>query len=163
MGNRAIVFFHDRDGKIGPRVYLHWHGDPVSINGFLAEMDRRGIRGSDDLEYCTARFIHIVCDWFDMDVASGTGIGVGSGPPTVDQLDFASLCRGLDNGVYLVERSVGKTGAATTKLQRVVAGKRLTDEEAAAELVESGLPDDSPSDSAMNAYFTKLRPETMRL
>ena len=104
MGNRATVIFTDKDEKdVGPAVYLHWNGGPESVYAFLAEMDRRKVRTS-DVQYETARFIHIVGDFFDQDEASALSLGVSNGPRTI--APHALKCHDPgDNGIYVVARN----------------------------------------------------------
>lgn len=104
MGNRALVVFHDGNKdkpEVGPAVYLHWNGGPESIEGFLNEMDRRKIRKS-DIEYTTARFVHIVCDFFDQEEAGTTSVGVRNGPKDLSPGELVKFAY-EDNGLYLVE------------------------------------------------------------
>ncbi len=68
MGNRGTVIFSNQAGdEFSPAVYQHWNGGPESVYAFLDELDRRGVRGADDLAYQAARFVHIVGDFFDQD------------------------------------------------------------------------------------------------
>src|SRR5208282_3942383 len=94
--------------EVGPQVYLHWNGGPESVYAFLEEMNRRNIRGSDDLSYCTARFIHIVGDFFDQDIdARGLGLGVFSTTQKTVSA-FKRNARNITqggNGIYLVTRN----------------------------------------------------------
>ncbi len=99
MGNRAHVIFTDKDGDISPAVYLHWNGGPESVYAFLDEMKRRKIRC--DASYGTARFVHIVGDFFDSDEAGGLSLGIHGGPKTLEPASLKQYDHG-DNGVYVV-------------------------------------------------------------
>ncbi len=107
MGNRAIVVFVDDVSKpthISPAVYLHWNGGPESIYPFLDELDRRHVRG--EVDYECARFIHIVCDFFDQDAAGGLSIGASNGPAEISVKALHRYDPG-DNGIYVVARHGG--------------------------------------------------------
>lgn len=118
MGNRATVIFTDGQ-DYSPAVYLHWNGGPESIYGFLAELDRRGIRT--DLDYQPARFIHIIGDYMDNSDygADGLSLGVSNGP-TPAEVDTAAA-GGLnhwdpgDNGIFIVRRSRAECGTTTVR------------------------------------------------
>ena len=103
MGNRAHVIFTDGE-KISPAVYLHWNGGPESIYQFLDELDRRNVRA--DCEYEAARFIAIVCEFFDKDYYGACSVGVSNGPTfkKITPSTISSYDHG-DNGVFVVNRS----------------------------------------------------------
>ncbi len=102
MGNRAtIVFTDEAEKEIGPAVYLHWNGGPESIYVFLDELQRRKC-GSQDVSYVTARFIHVVCDYFDMDAVGSKSVGVHNGPRSIGRREMKLVDYGCDNGVYVV-------------------------------------------------------------
>ena len=116
MGNRAHIVFADKgEQSISPAIYLHWNGGPESVYAFLAELDRRDVRGDQDYE--AARFIAIVAQHFDQDYYTGVSLGVHNGPRaiTVRALDY--LDHG-DNGVYVIYR-----GSETTQVRRFVSGE----------------------------------------
>ena len=131
MGNRAMVVFENKDGtKRSPMAYLHWNGGPESIYAFLNEMDRRGIRCDQDYEM--ARFIHIVCDFFDNSDTGAGGLSVGVHPIPHKKMDAEDINwgaidedHGLDNGVYLVCRCT-----------REIRMRRFTDKEFTPQQVE---------------------------
>jgi hypothetical protein len=105
MGNRATVIFTDGKGEFSPAIYLHWNGGPESVYGFLEEMNRRHIRGADDLQYQAARFVQIVGEFFDMDEQGSTSLGIANGPKSDKPEDLAKVQTDHgDNGFYLVLR-----------------------------------------------------------
>ncbi len=92
MGDRAVLTF-DRELKgssIG--VYVHWHGDPKSVEEILATVRPHGRLPADDPSYAMARLIEAAC------IVAGerqpTGVGVG----VLRELD----CENGDNGVYVI-------------------------------------------------------------
>ena len=106
MGNRATVIFADKDWKnLSCVVYLHWNGGPESIYCFLDEMDRREIRINDP-SYESARFVHIVGDFFDQDSITGLSLGIWNGPKSMDVADLGEF--DSDNGLYVVMRMRNK-------------------------------------------------------
>jgi len=108
MGNRAYVVFADKDfTEFSPAVYLHWNGGPESIYAFLQEMDRRNIRRGNDLPFQVARFVHIVCDFFDADEAGGLSIGVVPGPSKIGDPEASHLAD-EENGLYVIVRGKGE-------------------------------------------------------
>ncbi len=131
MGNRAIVIFTDVSGReIGPAVYLHWNGGPESIYAFLDELDRRRVRT--DVDYTSARFIHLVGDYFDgADSAGSQSLGVTSGPPQIDE-QVLSRYDHCDNGVYIIARR-----GQGAKVRRFTYLGELTPEQVAAEEQEA--------------------------
>lgn len=117
MGNRAMVVFADKDWKnLSCAVYLHWNGGPESIYCFLDEMDRRGIR-VDDPSYESARFVHIVGDFFDKDTITGLSLGLWNGPKSLDVANLGDF--DTDNGLYVVQRGYNeKTKKYTREVRR---------------------------------------------
>jgi len=108
MDNRAYVVFANKDfTEFSPAVYLHWNGGPESIWAFLQEMDRRNIRGGDDLPYQVARFAHIVCDYFDGHEAGGLSVGIMPGPSKIGEYDTNHL-PDEENGLYVIVRGKGE-------------------------------------------------------
>ena len=108
MGNRAIVIFSDKDRtEFSPAVYLHWNGGPESVYQFLDELDRRKIRGGDDLSYQSARFVHVVADFMDQDEATGLSLGIFNGPESLEAEALEPFQQG-DNGIYVVYRGGGE-------------------------------------------------------
>jgi len=109
MGNRAFIVFHNEDtNKVSSAIYLHWNGGPESIYAFLDECDRRKV--AHDLDYQPARFIHVVCDYFDTHPlgAGGSSIGVMAGPSGIQPWYLAEFCKSADdNGVYVVSHKDG--------------------------------------------------------
>jgi len=106
MGNRATVIFTDKENNFSPAVYLHWNGGAESVYGFLEEMNRRNIRGSNDLMYECARFIQICGEFFDQDEFTSTTLGVTDSPKSGQLKDLAQVRTDLgDNGIYLVYRT----------------------------------------------------------
>ena len=65
-------------------------------------MDRRNVRGGNDISYQTARFIHIACDLFDSDEAGGNSIGVDPAPKNKKELEESDPG---DNGIFVVYRN----------------------------------------------------------
>ena len=107
MGNRATVIFTDGKKKIGAAVYLHWNGGAESIYAFLNEMERRHIRA--DQEYETARFIHIVGEFFDQESLTGLSLGVVNGPKAINEKELAKVRTDHgDNGFYIINRTGDK-------------------------------------------------------
>lgn len=118
MGNRANVVFTDGKKGFSPAIYLHWNGGPESIYAFLAEMDRRMVRGP-DVMYESARFCHIVGDFMDQDNITGLSLGLTNGPASDKPGDFAKVFTDPgDNGFYLVERTHAGNGKFNTKVRR---------------------------------------------
>ena len=104
MGNRAtVVFIDSKEGKLfdySTAISLHWNGELESIYGFVEEMKRRKVF-TRELDIQAARFIHIVCDYFD-----------GDGTEPITPLSVRSevflparpyMSDGGDNGVWFVE------------------------------------------------------------
>jgi hypothetical protein len=107
MGNRATVIFTDGKKEIGSAVYLHWNGGAESIYAFLNEMERRHIRA--DQEYETARFIHIVGEFFDQENLTGLSLGVVNGPKAINEKELAKVRTDhSDNGFYIINRTGDK-------------------------------------------------------
>ncbi len=107
MGNRAHVIFTDSSGiNISPAVYLHWNGGPGSVYSFLAELDRREVRG--DQHYEAARFVAIVAEFFDQDHYTSLSLGLDNGPRRITPKDLEPFDHG-DNGVYVVTRDGDET------------------------------------------------------
>ena len=142
MGNRANVVFTDGDKEFSPAVYLHWNGGPESIYAFLAEMDRRMVRGH-DVMYESARFCHIVGDFMDQDTITGLSLGLTNGPKSDKPADFAKVFTDPgDNGFYLVERTHAGNGKFDTTVRRFRENgggkiKELTPAEVKAERLEA--------------------------
>ena len=128
MGNRATVLFTDETGReIGPAIYLHWNGGAESIYAFLDELDRRKVRT--DVDYSSARFIHLVGDYFDgVDGAGSLSLGVTSGPRQIDE-DSLERFQHCDNGVFVVTRR----GTRPSRVRRFTYTGELSGEEVAAE------------------------------
>lgn len=132
MGNRATVVFTDEpEKKIGPAVYLHWNGGPESVYIFLDELQRRKC-GSQDVSYVTARFIHVVCDFFDADAVGSTSVGVHNGPKSITKRHIKAVNYRNDNGVYVV--CFTKEG---WRVRRFFGGAELPEAEVAAERSEA--------------------------
>lgn len=99
MGNRATVIFTTGD-TISPATYLHWNGGPESVYAFLAELDRREIPKTADLE--AARFCQVVGEFLDTD---GLSLYSMNGPAeiTIEALGQVQSDHG-DNGFYIIDR-----------------------------------------------------------
>jgi hypothetical protein len=106
MGNRAVVIFCNKDEtEFSPAIYLHWSGGAESIYAFLNEMDRRHIRGGDDLPYQAARFVHVVGDFFDQEEAGGLSLGIWNTPDNLEAIIADPQNDHGDNGIFLIYRS----------------------------------------------------------
>ena len=153
MGNRATVIFTDTTGReIGPAIYLHWNGGPESVYVFLEELDRRKVRT--DVDYSTARFIHLVGDYFDgVDSAGNMSLGVTSGPRQIDEdaLERYSFC---DNGIYVITRR----GRLADKVRRFTYRGELSRAEVSAEKRQARSHDYRPS---IAEAFLQLRPKIL--
>ncbi len=104
MGNRAIVVFENGKGEKkehGPATYLHWNGGAASVYAFLQEMENRNIR-KNDTAYESARFTHIVGDYFDSEKITSLSLGIMNYNGKPSEIDPG------DNGVYIVNRSTGR-------------------------------------------------------
>lgn len=89
MSNSAIVQF-GLDPDTAPAVYLHWHGDPATVQALLDVAKRVSVRDYDPA-YAAARFVQIAANT----IGGTTGIGIGP----IDQMPCY-----LDHGVYIVKR-----------------------------------------------------------
>ena len=100
MGNRAVITTEDKD--LG--LYLHWNGDRVPVDGFLAYAKAMNYRPPEDDEYGWARLsqtvmnckdlmvlCQIVSNWFG---PKGLSVGLGE----YKHLDTDNG----DNGVYVI-------------------------------------------------------------
>lgn len=156
MGNRATIIFTDLTGlEIGPAIYLHWNGGPESIYAFLDELDRRRVRS--DVDYSSARFIHVVGDYFDgADSAGSMSLGVTSGPPRIDE-DSLERYDHCDNGIYVVQRQRGRS-----HVRRFTRGGELTPEQVANEEALARQHDyhrSQPDCPSIAETFVSLRPK----
>jgi hypothetical protein len=159
MGNRANVVFTDGKKNFSPAIYLHWNGGPESIYAFLAEMDRRMIRGH-DVMYESARFCHIVGDFMDQKTITGLSLRITNGPKSDNPADFAKVFTDPgNNGFYLVERTQAGNGKFNTKVWRFLelengkGIKELTEAEVEAERQEAMKSDYIPD---IAATFLKI-------
>lgn len=158
MGNRANVIF--TDGKeFSPAIYLHWNGGPESIYAFLNEMDRRKIRTGDTM-YESARFCHIVGDFFDQERITGLSLGLANGPKSDKPKDIAKIFTDPgDNGFYLVRRESNGNGKVKTTMRRFMYDynnktvKEMSEIEVAAERKEAMKSEYIPS---MAETFAKI-------
>lgn len=90
MSNSAVVQF-GLDPDTAPAVYLHWYGDPATVQALLDVAKRVSVRDYDPT-YAAARFVQIAANT----IGGTVGIGIG---PTTDQ-----MLHDLDHGVYVVKR-----------------------------------------------------------
>lgn len=158
MGNRANVVFTDGE-EFSPAIYLHWNGGPESIYAFLSEMDRRKIR-TGDVMYESARFCHIVGDFFDQDNIGGLSLGLANGLANGPENDtpeaFAKVKTDSgDNGFYLVQRITNGQGVKT-KVRRFTGYDEIKewDELAVRREFEEAMKDDYIPEIA--AAFAKI-------
>ena len=94
MGNRAVITCSKAadvasSNDIG--VYLHWNGDPTSVNAFLAYCEARGFRSPDRDPYGWARLCQVIGNFFGGDLSVDID--------ACNRLD----CDNYDNGVYVIE------------------------------------------------------------
>jgi hypothetical protein len=170
MGNRANVVFCNREfTEFSPTVYLHWNGGPESIYAFLAELDRRKVRGAGDLMYQVARFVHVVGDFFDGDPmdkkrgATSLSLGVTNPPTAATPEAIAKVPTDTgDNGFYLVYREPTKDGSTLTVRRFVGYDKmrELTAQQVKAEQKQAAKSDYGPQ---FAEFFAKLRPVISRV
>lgn len=109
MGNRAVVVFKEGEQLAAP-IYLHWNGGPETIYPVLNLMrDVYKVRA--DLEYCPARFVQIMGNFFGGSASLGIMPSLDPANPDWDRLDPG------DNGIYLVDvgsmRVVGRPSVKT--------------------------------------------------
>ncbi len=108
MGNRAIVAFQP-DAKVKKvlGVYLHWNGGPESVYPFLDALDKYEVRG--DGNYEVARFAQVAGNY----IGGNSSVGI----EIVNLIDAneKGYTAGMDNGVYVVNRS-GKRQVRRKKL-----------------------------------------------
>lgn len=157
MGNRATIIFADKDTThIGPAIYLHWNGGAESVYAFLDELDRRNVRA--DMDYTSARFIHVVGDFFDGErSAGGLSLGVSNGPSKIDSESLESFNPG-DNGVFVVTRRSSKHPLVRRFDHRGEwTAEQVASEERQARKHCYNLPQDG--DKSIAEVFTELRPE----
>jgi hypothetical protein len=153
MGNRALVIFANKDWtEFSPAVYLHWNGGPESVYAFLDELDRRKIRGGDDLSYQTARFIHTVGDFLDQDEAQGLSLGVFDGPKKLDKPEEITFHG--DNGAYVVYRGEGERS-----VRRFEGKTELSAKEVERERIEAYKSDYNTGEGTIASTFLELRPK----
>lgn len=123
MGNRASIVLVEKTDKgmiNSPAIYIHWNGGPESVYAFLQELDNRQCRKS-DLAYETARLIHIIGDFFDIENITTLSLGISN----FDGEDYRTLDPG-NNGVYIYNRK-------DDNMKRLVYGKMMKQAEVEAE------------------------------
>jgi hypothetical protein len=126
MGNKAYIIFTDEKEKdISPAIYLHWNGGAESVYAFLAELDRRQVRGC-SVDYEAARFCQIVGEFFDgKDKLTSLSLGVMNGPKKITAKSLAPFDE-WDNGVFIVSRKRDALGKPFTSMKRFHKGHFLT-------------------------------------
>jgi hypothetical protein len=160
MGNRANVLFVDGE-HLSPAVCLHWNGGPESVYAFLAEMERRKCRIAGDPAYGSARFAHIVCDFFDKDSAGALSVGLLAAPKSLSLEDLEPLNHG-DNGIYVVETV--RNGSVAWKMRRFRGHplRELDPDEVEQERKYALEHDYNTGEDPISADFLKLRPVVER-
>ena len=155
MGNHASVVFYVPGGTqpddISPTVYLHWNGGPESVYAFLDEMDRRKVRTGDPA-YESARFCHIVGDFFDANGVKSDSLGLLHPPATIDVAGTYDIAD-FDNGAYVVYRNHLKR-----LVRRFIGGKELTPRQVGDERRKAYKETNLDKDRGIPAWFKLARP-----
>lgn len=162
MGNRAAVVFTNKSAsptEISPAVYLHWNGGPESIYAFLQELRRRRCTG--DVSYTSARFVHVVADFFDQEEVTACSLGIEPPPAEISTEGLASLANQADdNGVFVISPGEKDWNVRRFVLCMDHKVREMKKREVAAEKKAAlNHPYNANPDDSIASAFIKMRPK----